>query len=54
MPAIHIEFTEYYYPDGKDFPSKSFFVSIVWGKNWGVGGVHDSFDMMKIIDIICS
>ncbi|XP_015714491.1 UHRF1-binding protein 1-like isoform X2 [Coturnix japonica] len=20
MPAIHIEFTEYYYPDGKDFP----------------------------------
>lgn len=25
MPAIHIEFTEYYYPDGKDFPSKIFF-----------------------------
>lgn len=22
MPAIHFEFTEYYYPDGKDFPSK--------------------------------
>lgn len=22
MPAIHIEFTEYYYPDGKDFPGK--------------------------------
>ncbi|XP_062441827.1 bridge-like lipid transfer protein family member 3B isoform X1 [Rhea pennata] len=20
MPAVHIEFTEYYYPDGKDFP----------------------------------
>lgn len=26
MPAIHIEFTEYYYPDGKDFPSKTFFL----------------------------
>lgn len=25
MPAIHMEFTEYYYPDGKDFPSKTFF-----------------------------
>lgn len=25
MPAVHIEFTEYYYPDGKDFPSKSSF-----------------------------
>lgn len=24
MSAIYIEFTEYYYPDGKDFPSKSF------------------------------
>ncbi|XP_062989772.1 bridge-like lipid transfer protein family member 3B isoform X2 [Elgaria multicarinata webbii] len=23
MPAIHIEFTEYYYPDGKDFPIPS-------------------------------
>ncbi|XP_077195276.1 bridge-like lipid transfer protein family member 3B isoform X1 [Paroedura picta] len=23
MPAIHIEFTEYYYPDGKDFPVPS-------------------------------
>uniref|UniRef100_A0A8D0EUS1 Chorein N-terminal domain-containing protein n=1 Tax=Strix occidentalis caurina TaxID=311401 RepID=A0A8D0EUS1_STROC len=26
MPAIHIEFTEYYYPDGKDFPSNSLFL----------------------------
>lgn len=25
MPAIHFEFTEYYYPDGKDFPSKMIF-----------------------------
>lgn len=24
MSAIHIEFTEYYYPDGKDYPSKVF------------------------------
>ena len=23
MSAVYIEFTEYYYPDGKDFPSKS-------------------------------
>lgn len=23
MPAIHLEFTEYYFPDGKDYPSKS-------------------------------
>lgn len=22
MPAIHVEFTEYYFPDGKDYPSK--------------------------------
>lgn len=22
MSAVYIEFTEYYYPDGKDFPSK--------------------------------
>lgn len=24
MPAIHVEFTEYYFPDGKDYPSKTF------------------------------
>lgn len=23
MPAIHVEFTEYYFPDGKDYPSKT-------------------------------
>lgn len=23
MPAIHAEFTEYYFPDGKDYPSKT-------------------------------
>lgn len=23
MPAIHLEFTEYYFPDGKDYPSKA-------------------------------
>lgn len=30
MSAVYIEFTEYYYPDGKDFPSKrvSFFVIV--------------------------
>lgn len=22
MPAIHVEFTEYYFPDGKDYPSR--------------------------------
>lgn len=26
MSAIHIEFTEYYYPDEKDYPSKIFFL----------------------------
>lgn len=24
MPAIHVEFTEYYFPDGKDYPSEMF------------------------------
>lgn len=24
MPAIHVEFTEYYFPDGKDHPSEMF------------------------------
>lgn len=24
MPAIHVEFTEYYSPDGKDNPSEMF------------------------------
>lgn len=23
MPAIHVEFTEYYFPDGKDYPSET-------------------------------
>lgn len=38
MPAIHIEFTEYYYPDGKDFPSKKFNF-LVWGGLFGFFGV---------------
>lgn len=29
MSAIYIEFTEYYYPDGKDFPSKRVYLAIV-------------------------
>lgn len=30
MSAVYIEFTEYYYPDGKDFPSKRvYFVSLL-------------------------
>lgn len=29
MAAIHIEFTEYYFPDGKDFPSKNTFYDVM-------------------------
>lgn len=29
MSAVYIEFTEYYYPDGKDFPSKRVYFVIV-------------------------
>lgn len=38
MSAVYIEFTEYYYPDGKDFPSKrvSYFVIIYLSITWQV------------------
>lgn len=29
MSAVYIEFTEYYYPDGKDFPSKRVSYSVI-------------------------
>lgn len=29
MPAIHVEFTEYYFPDGKDNPSESCFFDLL-------------------------
>lgn len=29
MSAVYIEFTEYYYPDGKDFPSKRVYFVVV-------------------------
>lgn len=32
MPAIYLEFTEYYFPDGKDYPSKTtlYLLAVCW------------------------
>lgn len=47
MSAVYIEFTEYYYPDGKDFPSKNFLFCYCLSITWEV-----DFFLLKFSSII--